>query len=199
MAYSAIDVAVRMVFTETPLTGAFVIEPSPIVDERGYFARVWCSREFGAHGLEPRLAQSSISFNARAGTLRGMHYQAPPFEETKLVRCVAGAILDVIIDLRADSPTRTRHFSVLLTAKNRKMLYVPRGFAHGYQTLEDRTEVEYQISEFYDPASARGVRWDDPAFRIAWPATENRIISARDAAYPDYTAPMPNREPGTIP
>jgi dTDP-4-dehydrorhamnose 3,5-epimerase len=185
-----------MVFAETALQGAFVVTPEPIDDERGSFARIWCRREFAAHGLEPTLAQSSVSFNKRAGTLRGMHYQTVPFEETKLVRCTAGALFDVIIDLRPESPTLTRHFSVVLSAANRTMLYVPRGFAHGYQTLEDNTEVEYQISAFYEPSSARGVRWDDPAFSIEWPATAYRIMSPRDAAYPDYAGPFPRREHG---
>ena len=178
-----------MLFTETPLSGAFVIDRVPHADERGAFARVWCGREFESRGLESRLAQISVSFNTRAGTLRGMHYQAAPFEEAKLVRCTAGAIFDVIIDLRPDSPTLTQHFSVVLSRVNRQMLYVPRGFAHGYQTLENNTELEYYISEFYDPAAARGVRWDDPVFHIPWPPAPERIISARDAAYPEYAGP----------
>jgi dTDP-4-dehydrorhamnose 3,5-epimerase len=136
-------------FTETPLRGAFVIEPAPLEDGRGLFARTWCRREFEAQGLEIRIAQSSTSFNKKKGTLRGLHHQVPPFEETKLVRCTRGSIYDVIVDLRADSPTFTRFFAAVLTADNRKAMYVPAGFAHGFQTLEDDTEVLYQISEFY--------------------------------------------------
>jgi dTDP-4-dehydrorhamnose 3,5-epimerase len=185
-----------MIFTETPLAGAFVVEPEPKPDERGFFARIWCREEFEAHGLDTALAQCSISFNRRAGTLRGMHYQAAPHEEVKLVRCTAGSLLDVIIDLRPGSPTAGRHFAVVLSAANRRMLYVPRGFAHGYQTLEDDTEVAYQISEFYHPELARGVRWNDPAFNIDWPAAAERIISPRDAEYPDYTGPALSLEHG---
>lgn len=174
-----------MIFTATDLAGAFVIEPERLGDERGFFARTWCQREFEEHGLNPRLAQCSISFNARKGTLRGMHYQAAPHQEVKLVRCTMGAIYDVIVDLRPQSPTYTQHLGVVLSAENRTMLYVPEGFAHGFQTLEENSEVYYQMSEFYAPDSARGVRWNDPAFGIAWPADERTII-ARDQSYPDY-------------
>ncbi len=174
-----------MIFTETPLRGAFVIEPDPQEDARGLFARTWCRREFEARGLGTRVAQCSISFNTRRGTLRGMHYQAPPAEETKLVRCTRGAIYDVIIDLRPHSPTFTEHFAVVLTVDNRKMLHIPAGFAHGFQTLEAATEVLYQMSEFYSPEYARGVRWDDPIFGISWPDDE-RIILERDRTYPDF-------------
>lgn len=173
-------------FIEAPLGSAYVIEPEPYADERGFFARVWCQREFTDHGLDGRLVQCSISYNKRAGTLRGMHYQAEPWEEVKVVRCTRGAIFDAIIDLRPDSPTYKKHFSVQLTAENRWMLYVPRGFAHGFQTLEDDTEVFYQMSEFYHPECGRGVRWNDPAFGISWPATANRILTERDATYPDF-------------
>ena len=174
-----------MIFTETPLRGAFVIEPEPLEDARGLFARTWCRREFEAHGLETRIAQCSTSFNKRKGTLRGMHYQVPPAAETKIVRCTRGSMYDVIIDLCPESPTFTRHFTVVLTAENRKMLYVPTGFAHGFQTLDDDTEVLYQISEFYSPDHSRGVRWDDPAFGIRWP-DDDRTIVERDLAYPDF-------------
>ncbi len=174
-----------MIFCETKLAGAFVIKPEPLEDERGFFARTWCQREFEAHGLNPRLAQCSISFNERKGTLRGMHLQLAPYQEAKLVRVTAGSIFDVIIDLRPDSPTFTHSIGHVLTACNREMLYVPEGFAHGFQTLEDRTEVFYQISEFYMPESARGVRWDDPAFQIEWPP-DDRIITQRDRSYPDF-------------
>jgi dTDP-4-dehydrorhamnose 3,5-epimerase len=172
-----------LIFTETPLAGAFVVDIEPLPDERGFFARTWCQREFEARGLETHFAQCSVSVNTYSGTLRGLHYQAAPYEEVKLVRCTAGAIFDVIVDLRPESPTLARHYSVLLSAMNRRILYVPRGFAHGFQTLEDNTEVAYQISEFYQPEYARGVRWDDPAFGIVWPTTANRIMSDRDRTY----------------
>lgn len=181
-----------MIFTETPLGGAFVIDPEPIEDARGFFARTWCRREIGARGLETRIAQVSTSFSKRRGTLRGMHYQAAPAAETKIVRCTRGALHDVIVDLRPESPTFTRHLAVVLTAENRKMLYVPAGFAHGFQTLEHDTEVLYQISEFYSPEHARGVRWDDPAFGISWPDDE-RTIADRDRSYPDFRPPRPAR------
>ena len=174
-----------MIFIETPLPGAFLIEPEPIEDTRGLFVRTWCRRELEAHGLDTRIAQCSTSFNKRKGTLRGMHYQAPPFAETKIVRCTRGAIHDVIIDLRPDAPTFTRHFAVVLTADNRKTLYVPPGFAHGFQTLADDTEVFYQISEFYSPEHARGVRWNDPTFGVRWPDDERTIVD-RDRNYPDF-------------
>jgi len=178
-----------VIFTESPLRGAFIIDPEPVEDARGLFARTWCRREFEARGLETRMAQCSTSFNTRKGTLRGMHYQVPPFAETKIVRCVRGSMHDVIIDLRPGSPTFTRYVAVVLTAENRKMLYVPAGFAHGFQTLEDATEVFYQISEVYSPEHARGVRWDDPAFHIAWPEDERAIV-ARDRSYPDFHPPL---------
>lgn len=174
-----------MIFTPTPLPGAFVIEPEPRPDARGLFARTWCQRELEAQGLESRLAQCSTSFNKRKGTVRGMHYQVPPFAETKIIHCTRGSIYDVIIDLRPTSATFTRHFAATLTADNRKAMYVPVGFAHGFQTLEDDTEVLYQISEFYSPEHARGVRWDDPAFGIPWPP-DTRTISERDLGYPDF-------------
>jgi dTDP-4-dehydrorhamnose 3,5-epimerase len=174
-----------VIFTPTPLTGAFVIEPERLEDSRGFFARTWCLREFTARGLETRIAQCSTSFNKKKGTLRGMHYQAAPVAESKIVRCTRGAVHDVIIDLRPGSATYTRHFGTALTAANRAMLYVPEGFAHGFQTLEDDTEVFYQISEFYSPKHARGVRWDDPAFGIRWP-DDDRTIVDRDRAYPDF-------------
>lgn len=175
-----------MIFTETTLKGAFIVEPERLEDARGFFARTWCQEEFEAHGLNPQLVQCSISFNKKVGTLRGMHYQAAPHEEAKLVRCTRGAAFDVIIDLRPESPTLKQWIAVTLTAENHKMLYVPEGFAHGFQTLEDNTEVFYQISEFYAPEFARSVRWDDPAFGIQWPPVGARIISARDRQYPDF-------------
>jgi len=174
-----------LVFTETVLKGAFVIEPEKHEDFRGFFARTFCADEFARHNLETAVAQTSISYNPSKGTLRGMHYQAPPFEETKLVRCTMGAIHDVILDLRTDSPTFKRSFGVELSAQNRKALYIPRGFAHGFQTLEDNSEVLYQMSVPYSAKQARGVRWDDPAFGIAWPDGA-RIIHERDRSYPDF-------------
>jgi dTDP-4-dehydrorhamnose 3,5-epimerase len=175
-----------MIFTETNLKSSFLIEPEPCADERGFFARTWCQREFEAHGLQIRWVQCNVSFNKTKGTLRGMHYQVAPYAEAKLVRCTRGAIYDVIIDLRYDSPTFKQWLAVKLTADNRQMLFIPEGFAHGFQTLEDDTEVFYQMSEFYAPDYAKGVRWDDPAFDISWPADE-RIISERDRSYPDFS------------
>jgi len=175
-----------VIFTETRLRGAFIVEPERLADERGFFARTWCQREFEAHGLNPRLVQCNISFNRKKGTLRGMHYQVEPHAEAKLVRCTMGAIYDVIIDLRPESLTFRQWMAVELTAENRKMLYISEGLAHGFQTLEDKTEVFYQMSEFYHPECARGVRWNDPAFGIEWPADE-RIISVRDQQYPEFS------------
>lgn len=172
-----------MIFTETPLRGAFVIDLEPRVDERGFFARTFCAREFEEHGLRPLVAQANVSFNLRSGTLRGMHYQLPPAAETKLVRCTRGAILDVIVDLRENSPTYLQHFGVELTAENRRALYVPELFAHGYLTRTDEAEVEYQVSEFYTPGQERGMRYDDPALGIAWPMPI-QVISDKDAAWP---------------
>ena len=182
-----------MRFTETGIRGAFVVEPDLIDDDRGFFARTWCQKEFGVHGLNPALVQCSISFNTRAGTLRGMHYQAAPYGEVKMIRCTQGSIFDVIIDLREDSPTFTRHISVVLSANNRRLLYIPAGFAHGFQTLEVNTEVTYQMSEVYRADRARGVRWNDAAFGIEWPAAETRTMALRDRSYPDFA--MPERVP----
>jgi dTDP-4-dehydrorhamnose 3,5-epimerase len=181
-----------MIFTPTPLTGAYVVEMEPRADERGFFARIWCRREFEEHGLDGELVQSSISLSKSAGTLRGLHYQATPFEETKLVRCTRGSIFDVIVDLRPESRTFTRHVAVRLSSANRRMLYIPKGFAHGFQTLEHDTEVMYQMSEFYQPEAARGVRWDDPAFAIDWPDAANRIMNERDRSYPDFRTSVGN-------
>ena len=175
-----------VIFVETPLQGAFVIELEAYPTSGGSSRARGVRTSSPAGASSRRFVQSSISFNHRAGTLRGMHYQAAPWEETKLVRCTRGAIFDVIIDLRPDSPTRARHYGAMLSESNRLMLYVPRGFAHGFQTLEDATEVEYQVSEFYRPEAARGVRWDDPTFAIAWPAADHRIMLPRDRNYPDF-------------
>ncbi len=174
-----------MKFTQTKLAGAYIIDIERLEDERGFFARSWCEQEFREHGLNPRLAQCSISFNRQRGTLRGMHYQIAPDEEAKIVRCTAGSIHDVIIDLRPESPTFTRWVGVELSAENRRMLYVPEGFAHGFQTLADNSEVFYQISEFYAPASARGVRWNDPRFGITWPL-EVTTMSDKDRLCKDF-------------
>lgn len=175
-----------MIFKKTGLEGAFIIEPERIEDARGFFARAWCKNEFDTHGLNSRLVQCNISFNKNRDTLRGMHYQATPHEEIKLVRCTKGAIYDAIVDLRQGSPTYLRWIGVELTEQNHKMLYAPEGFAHGYQTLSDNTEVFYHVSQFYSPESERGVRWDDPAFGIKWPETNNVVISEKDKNWPDY-------------
>jgi dTDP-4-dehydrorhamnose 3,5-epimerase len=174
-----------VIFKPTALSGAWVIEPERHEDARGHFARTFCSREFAEHGLETRIEQSSVSFNFRKGTLRGMHYQAHPFEEVKVVRCNRGSIYDVIIDLRPDSTSFKKHFAIELDETNGKMLYISTGFAHGFQTLADRTEVFYQMSRSYSPEHARGVRWNDPAFGIPWPP-DHRTILQRDASYPDF-------------
>lgn len=175
-----------MRFIETPLPGAFVIEAELQHDARGFFARTFCRDEFREHGLDTGLAQCNISFNRQRGTLRGMHFQAPPLAEAKLVRCTLGAAYDVVVDLRPASPTFRQWTGVELTAGNRKMIYVPQGLAHGFITLADDTEMFYQMSEVFDPACARGVRWDDPAFRVRWPAPP-AVISERDRSYPDFT------------
>jgi dTDP-4-dehydrorhamnose 3,5-epimerase len=176
-----------MIFTPARLPGAFIIELQRLEDERGFFARTWCRREFQTHGLNSNLVQCSISFNKKKGTLRGMHYQAAPHAEAKLIRCTLGAIYDVIVDLRPDSPTFLQHIAVVLTAQNHTMLFVPEGFAHGLLTLEDDTEVFYQMSEFYEGDYARGVRWNDPAFGIQWPDdVPVNVISDRDRGYPDF-------------
>ena len=175
-----------MKFTETPLADAFVIELEPMTDERGFFARGWCSREFEEHGLAANIVQANVSFNHSAGTLRGMHYQVAPHEESKLVRCTSGALFDVIIDLRADSATFGQWFGVELSAANRHMLYVPHGFAHGYQTLTDGTEAFYQVSEFYAPGAEQGIRYNDARFAIEWPLIV-KVISEKDASWPDYS------------
>jgi len=174
-----------VLFTETQLKGAHIIELEKLSDERGFFARAWCQKEFEAQGLTAIVVQANVSFNKKKGTLRGMHYQITPYEETKLVRCTRGAIYDVIIDLRPDSPTYKQWVGVELTAENYKMLYVAENFAHGFQTLQDNTEVTYQVSQFYAPGSESGIRWDDPTFGIEWPI-EVQVISEKDGNWPDY-------------
>jgi dTDP-4-dehydrorhamnose 3,5-epimerase len=175
-----------MLFTETNLPGAYLLDFEKREDNRGFFARAWCQREFEEHGLVPDLVQVNVSFNHQKGTLRGMHMQRPPHEETKLVRCTRGAIFDAIVDMRPESPTFLQWFGVELTADNYKMLYVPKGFAHGYQTLTDGAEVVYQVSAFYAPGAERGLRWDDPAFGIDWPLPVS-VLSDKDAAAPLLT------------
>ena len=176
-----------MKFIESILNGMFIIEPLPIEDERGFFARIFCRKEFEEHGLNSHFVQCSISFNRKKGTLRGMHYQISPFEEIKIVRCTMGVIYDVCIDLRPDSKTFRRWIGVELSAENRKMIYIPKGFAHGFQTLTNDTEVFYQMSEFYAPEYARGIRWNDPQFNIAWP-NDMRTISAKDNNFDDFVS-----------
>jgi dTDP-4-dehydrorhamnose 3,5-epimerase len=172
--------------TATAIEGARLVELEPIEDERGFFARSFCREEFAAQGLDPCVAQCNVSFNRRRGTLRGMHFQRPPHAEAKLVRCTRGAIYDVIVDLRKESSSFLKWIAVELTAENRRALYIPQGVAHGFQTLEESSEVLYQMSELYSPDAAAGVRWDDPAFGIDWPIARP-IVSARDGAYPDFS------------
>jgi dTDP-4-dehydrorhamnose 3,5-epimerase len=181
-----------VIFQETKLAGAYTIELERREDERGFFARGWCQQEFERQGLVSRLVQANISFNKQRGTLRGMHYQASPFEETKLVRCTRGAICDVIIDLRPESPTYGQWLGVELTADNYRILYVPERFAHGFITLEDNTEVTYQVSQFYTPACERGIRWNDPAFGVRWPV-EVQVISQKDSSWPDWAGEVARR------
>lgn len=177
-----------MIFTKTTVVGAWVIEPERFEDERGFFARTWDMDEFAGRGLNARLAQCSISYNGARGTLRGLHYQAAPYEEAKLVRCTTGAIFDVVVDLRRDSLTFRRWFGIELSAENRLALYLPEGCAHGLLTLTDDSEVLYKISEVYVPEAARGVRWDDPAFGIDWPG-DVVVMNDRDRSYPDFETP----------
>jgi dTDP-4-dehydrorhamnose 3,5-epimerase len=181
------DVERTMIFAETRIRGAFQIGLEPCEDERGFFARAYCEREFAEHGLNARVAQCNLSRNRLAGTLRGMHYSLPPHAESKLVRCTRGRIYDVLVDLRLESPTHRQWIAVELSADDQRMLYVPAGVAHGFQTLEANTDVFYQMSDVFVPESARGVRWNDPAFGIEWPAEPN-LISARDRAFEDYPA-----------
>jgi dTDP-4-dehydrorhamnose 3,5-epimerase len=177
-----------MRFVETPLAGAWIIELDLLSDERGWFARTFDGEEFEAHGMNPVVIQCNASFNARRGTLRGMHFQANPYGESKLVRCTRGAIFDVAVDVRPKSATLRRWHGTELSAENRRAFYIPPGLAHGFQTLTDDCEVLYQMGERYVADAARGVRWDDPTFGIEWPESDGeRIISGRDASYPDFT------------
>jgi dTDP-4-dehydrorhamnose 3,5-epimerase len=175
-----------VIFRETALPGASLIELEPIRDERGWFARTFDAEAFRERGLDPAVVQCNASFNERAGTLRGMHYQEQPHGEPKLVRCTRGAVFDVIVDLRPESPTYCCWFGTDLTVENGRMLYIPVGVAHGFQTLAEGSEVHYQMGHEYVAEAARGVRWDDPAFGIEWPPAERRLISDRDSAYPDF-------------
>jgi dTDP-4-dehydrorhamnose 3,5-epimerase len=177
-------------FLETRLKDVFEIHIEPNVDERGFFARTWCREEFSRYGLDANLAQCSISFNQARGTLRGMHFQADPHPEAKLVRCTRGAVYDVVLDLRRDSPTHKQWIGVMLTSASRNTIYVPQGCAHGFLTIENESEVLYQISEVYYPELARGVRWNDPAFQIDWPG-DVEVISDRDRTYADFEEYVP--------
>jgi dTDP-4-dehydrorhamnose 3,5-epimerase len=177
-----------MVFKEIRLKGAFIIELEKIKDDRGFFSRAWCQEEFHAHGLDSNIAQCNLSFNAARGTLRGLHYQIAPYEETKVIRCTRGKIFDVIIDLRPKSPTYLQWTGIELSLENRKMVYVPENFAHGYLTLADNTEVFYQVSQFYSPGSESGIRWNDPSINIKWPEIPNLIISEKDKNWPYFKA-----------
>jgi len=175
-----------MEFSETKIPGVWLVESVPQTDDRGWFARAWCHLEFAEHGLDSGLAQCSVSFNARKGTLRGMHFQAAPHAECKLVRCLAGAVHDVVVDLRPDSPAFKQWWAVELSAKNHRAVYIPEGVAHGFQALEGEALVHYQISEYYEPSAARGIRWDDPAFGIDWPLADP-VLSDKDRTWPDFT------------
>lgn len=180
-----------MKFLPLSLPGAYLIEPSPISDERGFFARVYCKKELEQRDLNPNLDQCSISFNHKKGTVRGMHFQKDPHAEVKIVRCTRGSIYDVILDLRPQSPTYKKWEGVVLSAENRKLLYIPEGFAHGFQTLEDGTEVFYQISCPFAPEFASGVKWNDPSFEIRWP-DDISVISSKDQTYPHYEESSPH-------
>jgi dTDP-4-dehydrorhamnose 3,5-epimerase len=174
-----------MIIHDTALSGAYIIEPERHADVRGFFARTWCIREFEEHGLISAMVQASVSFNSKKGTLRGLHYQIPPSREAKLVRCTTGSIFDVIVDIRPKSATFLKYVGVELSSENHLGLYIPPGFAHGFQTLKNNTEVFYLMSDYYEPSYARGLRWNDPAFNIIWPDEERTIIE-RDATYPDF-------------
>jgi dTDP-4-dehydrorhamnose 3,5-epimerase len=189
-----------MLFKETRVKGAFVVELEKRGDDRGFFARAFCRKEFEAQGLDFNPVQANVGASRLRGTLRGLHYQVRPHEEKKLVRCTAGALFDVVVDLRSGSPSCKQWFGVELTAENHKMLYVPEGCAHGYLTLADRTEIFYLVSEFYSPGAERGVRWNDPAFGIDWPPVEALVMSEKDAGWPDFADQnLPQQETGFPP
>jgi dTDP-4-dehydrorhamnose 3,5-epimerase len=172
----------------TKLAGVFLVEPEPVADDRGHFSRLWSAGEFKTLGLDPHLNQVNVSFNKTQGTLRGLHFQAAPYEETKLIRCLRGKIYDVLVDLRADSPTYLKWEGYELTSETQKMIYAPKGMAHGFLTLDDNTEVLYVMSDGYRPESAKGLRWNDPFFHISWP-NEPVVISDRDNSYPSFSSP----------
>lgn len=175
-----------MIFKQTKLKGAYIIDIEPVRDERGFFSRSFCQKEFKKHGLNFHNNQCNLSYNEKRGTLRGMHYQITPFAEAKMVSCIRGKIYDVIIDLRSNSDTYCQWIAIELSAENCNMLYIPKGFAHGFQTLCDQTMVYYQISEYHQPKFARGIRWNDSAFNIKWPKINKRIISVKDQEYPNF-------------
>ena len=181
-----------MIFNRTKIEGVVLIELEEIEDSRGFFARAWCKEEFKENGLNSTLEQCNFAFNRKRGTLRGLHYQAKPFEEAKLIRCIKGAIFDVVVDIRPNSATYKQHQAFNLIDTNRHALYIPEGCAHGYQTLEDNSEVFYQMSRSYAPEYAKGLRWNDPAFSIDWPI-KNPIILERDGNYPDFISPTPSQ------
>ncbi len=176
-----------MIFQETRIKGAFIIKPDLLTDSRGFFARSFCKEELSMHGMDVSIVQCNISYNSKKGTLRGMHYQAEPYEEGKIVSCTKGSIYDVILDLRKDSATYRTWVAAELSETNYAMVYIPEGCAHGFQTLEDDSTVFYQMTEVYHPECSRGVRWDDPLFGIAWPL-DKKIISERDQSFPDYSS-----------
>jgi dTDP-4-dehydrorhamnose 3,5-epimerase len=177
-----------VILTETKLKGAYIVELEELKDNRGFFARAWCQHEFEKHGLNAHFVQANVSYSKKKGTLRGLHYQISPYEEIKLMRCTKGSVYDVIIDLRRASSTYAQWIGVELTSENHKMLYVPENFAHGFQTLEDDTEVFYPVSQFYTPGSERGIRYDDPAFGIKWPETKDLVMSEKDKCWPDFVS-----------
>ena len=194
-----------MIFKETAVKDALIIELEKFTDDRGFFARGWCAKEFEANGIAKPFVQANVAYTKKRGTIRGLHYQVSPYEESKLIRCVKGALYDIIIDLRKESPTYKQWMGVELNEDNYRMLYVPEGFAHSYQTLEDNTEVFYPVSAFYHPAAERGIRWNDPAFSVTWPITENVILSEKDQTWPlwkdaDILAPQSiSSETGKLP
>lgn len=176
-----------MKFIPTALNDIFIIELEMINDDRGFFARSWCKEEFGQHSLNNNIVQCNTSFNLQRATIRGLHYQAPPHEETKIVRCIRGSIYDVVIDLRAHSTTYMNWIGVNLTSENRRMIYIPTGFAHGYQTLTPEAEIYYQVDQYYAPKAERGIKWNDSAFRIDWPLRRDCVISEKDQSWPDFS------------